>query len=69
MEVLIIIFICVVLIIALFCVAVVIREIVIEKREQKKVQEKDKDSSSLNIKDTNYDVSNIKEEKKEELKQ
>ncbi len=39
MEVLIIIFICTVLVIALFCVAVVTREIIIESKDRKKVQQ------------------------------
>ena len=65
MKILIIIFICIVLIIALFCVAVVIRDIIIEDKGRKKNKQKVIDSSS-NDKDLNSDTSLINEETKED---
>ena len=65
MKILIIIFICIVLIIALFCVAVVIRDIIIEDKGRKKNKQKVIDSSS-NDKDLNSDTSLLNEETKED---
>ena len=65
MKILIIIFICIVLIIALFCVAVVIRDIIIEDKGRKKNKQKVIDSS-FNDKDLNSDTSLLNEETKED---